>query len=239
MIDRSLNYGRHHIRDFCASVQPVQKILDLGAGHGDDLRVAGQVHPRAHLFAVEVYEPYAKELEAKSVTVLRLNIERDRLPFQDEELDLIIANQVLEHTKELFWIFHEATRALRIGGSFIVGVPNLAALHNRVLLAMGRQPSPIKSNSAHVRGFTRRDLCAFVESVFPGGFALQQYGGSNFYPFPPAVAKPLAKLLPNMAWGIFLRFEKKRAYENEFLEYPVVEQLETNFFRGTDHVSFQ
>jgi len=237
MIDRSLNYGRHHIRNFCASVRPVQKVLDLGAGHGDDLYLAGQMHPLARLYAVEVYEPYAKELEAKAVSVLRLDIERDRLPFQDQELDIVIANQVLEHTKELFWIFHEVTRVLRIGGSFIIGVPNLAALHNRVLLAMGRQPSPIKSNSAHVRGFTRRDLCAFVESVFPAGFALQQYGGSNFYPFPPVLARPLAKLLPNMAWGIFLRLEKKRAYDREFLDYPVAEKLETNFFRGTDQAT--
>lgn len=239
MIDRSLNYGRHHIRRFCGAVNPVQKVLDLGAGHGDDLFLARQVHPRADLYAVEVYEPYAQELEAKSVTVLRLNIERDRLPFADEELDLIIANQVLEHTKELFWIFHEASRVLRIGGNFIVGVPNLAALHNRILLAMGRQPTPIKSNSAHVRGFTRQDLCAFVESVFPGGFALQQFGGSNFYPFPPAVAKPLATLLPNMAWGIFFRFEKKHAYAREFLDYPVSERLETNFFRGADATAVQ
>lgn len=239
MIDRSLNYGRHHIGRFCAAVSSVQKILDLGAGHGDDLYLAKQMHPQADLYAVEVYEAYAKELEAKSVTVLRLNIERDRLPFRDEELDLIIANQVLEHTKELFWIFHEATRALRIGGNFIIGVPNLAALHNRVLLALGRQPSPIKSNSAHVRGFTRRDLCSFVETVFPGGFSLQQYGGSNFYPFSPVVAKPLAKLLPDMAWGIFFRFEKMRAYGQEFLDYPVAQQLETNFFRGVERATFQ
>ena len=38
------------------------------------------------------------------------NIERDDLPLADGQADLIIANQVLEHTKEIFWIFHEVSR---------------------------------------------------------------------------------------------------------------------------------
>ncbi len=108
----------------------------------------------------------------------------------------------------------------------------MAALHNRILLALGRQPSPIKTHSAHVRGFTKRDLLKFVNFCFPDGYQLTDFGGSNFYPFPPFIAKPLAKFLPNMAWGIFLLLEKKRKYNQEFLEYPVKERLETNFYLG-------
>ena len=43
---------------------------------------------------------------------------------------------------------------------------------------------------------------------------------------------PLASLLPNMAWGIFLHFEKQRSYVREFLEHPVKHALETNFYLG-------
>jgi SAM-dependent methyltransferase len=161
-----------------------------------------------------------------------LHIERDRLPFESGPVDLVIANQVPEHTQELFWIAHEVSRMLRVGGSFVVGVPNLASLHNRVLLAFGRQPTPIRSASAHVRGFTRPDLLACFDDCFLGGCRCAGFGGSNFYPFPPVLARPLARAFPTLAWGIFARLVKPSPYERQFLDYPVVHRLETWFHLG-------
>jgi len=231
-IDRSLNYGRHHIEHFLSAAGAYRNVLDIGAGLGTDLLIARACNPQAALHAIEVSDEYARLLADKTIAVHALNIERDWLPFEDGTIDVVIANQILEHIKELFWVLHEVSRVLPVGGKFIIGVPNLAALHNRILLAIGRQPSPLKNNSAHVRGFTKHDLLMLFESCFPGGYHLQQYGGSNFYPFPPVLARPLAALLPNMAWGIFFLFEKKREYRDEFLRYPVQEGLETNFYIG-------
>jgi hypothetical protein len=114
----------------------------------------------------------------------------------------------------------------------IIGVPNLASLHNRLLLLLGKQPTPIQTNSAHIRGFTKGDILKFVDSCFPGGYELKAFGGSNFYPFPPMIARPLARFFPTMAWGIFLLLEKQRDYQREFLEYPIAQRLETNFYVG-------
>jgi len=58
------------------------------------------------------------------------------------------------------------------------------------------------------------------------------FKGSNFYPFPPLLAKPLAKIFPNMAVAIFFLLRKTRSYNNEFIEYPIRMNLETNFFTG-------
>ncbi len=232
MIDRSLNYGRHQIERYLRLAGAYSTVLDIGAGQGDDLQIARGLNPKAHVHAVEVYPEYARMLSEKEIRVHGLNIERDRLPFPDGAVDVVIANQVLEHVKELFWIFHEISRVLPVGGSLILGMPNLAALHNRILLAMGRQPSPLKNNSAHIRGYTKHDVMRFLDSCFPGGYELVAFGGSNFYPFPPVVARPLARLFPNMAWGIFFLFRKQRAYQGEFLAVPVKERLETNFYVG-------
>jgi SAM-dependent methyltransferase len=232
MIDRSLNYGRRQIERFLRSSGEYATVLDIGAGQGDDLLLARSVNPGASVHAVEVCPEYAGRLAEKKILVHALNIEKDRLPFSDGSVDVVIANQVLEHVKELFWIFHEITRVLPVGGKLILGVPNLAALHNRVLLAFGRQPSPLKNNSAHIRGYTKQDIVRFLEGCFPGGYGLISFGGSNFYPFPPVMARPLAKLFPNMAWGIFFLFEKQREYNREFLEFPAKERLETNFYVG-------
>jgi len=232
MIDRSLIYVLHHIASFLRRAGDSSSIVDLGDGQGTDLAIAPVVHPQANLIAVENWPPYVDTLSAKGIAVESLNIERDQLPFADESVDVIIANQVLEHCKEVFWIFSEVSRTLKTGGCFIVGVPNLAALHNRLLLAMGRQPSPIKTASAHVRGYTRQDVEHFVASCFPGGYRVDAFGGSNFYPFPPFLAKPLATIFPNFAWGIFLLLRKVGPYNGEFLKFPVEQGLETNFWLG-------
>jgi len=232
MIDRSLNYGRHHISRFLQQAGTASAIVDLGAGKGADLAAARAVYPQALLHGVESWTPYVETLAAQGIDVVQLDIEHDQLPFADESVDIVIANQVLEHCKELFWIFSEISRTLRPGGCCIIGVPNLAALHNRLLLACGRQPSPTKTASAHIRGFTRRDLEHFLTSCWPGGYKIEGFGGANFYPFPPLLAKPLAALLPNLAWGIFLLLRKNKPYRGEFLDFPKTEQLETNFYTG-------
>lgn len=236
IIDRSLNYGRHQVENFFSTIQKddYKMVLDIGAGHGDDLLIARKFNNNAQLHGIEVYPPYAEELRQTGITVHSLNIETDRLPFTNEALDVVIANQIMEHVKEIFWLLHEISRTLRIGGSLILGVPNLASLHNRLMLLFGEQPSTIQNNSAHVRGYTKKDLFRLLNSCFPGGYKLQLFGGSNFYPLPPAMAKPLAKIFPNAAWSIFLLFRKVKSYDKQFLEFPVVNQLETNFFLGDE-----
>lgn len=231
-IDRTLNYGRHHIYNFLNAAAPYRAVLDVGAGGGYDLALAREVQPDAHLYALEAHRESARYLSKKGITVHALDIERESFPFAAQSMDVVIANQILEHTKELFWIFHQISQVLRDGGSLIIGVPNLAALHNRLLLMFGRQPTSLKNASAHVRGFTKSDILRTLTTVFPDGYVLRNFGGSNFYPFPPILARPLATILPGMAWGIFLRLEKQRPYNREFLEFPSRTELETNFFVG-------
>jgi SAM-dependent methyltransferase len=232
MIDKRLNYGRDIIKSFLINSSPFTTVLDIGAGNGEDLNVAYQINKNAHLHAIEYLVEYAIKLESQNIKVWQLNIERDSFPFLDENVDIIIANQILEHVKELFWILHEMSRITAIGGKIIIGVPNLASLHNRLLLLLGRQPTPIQLQTAHVRGFTLPGLNKFFESCWPGGYELLDFKGSNFYPFPPVMAKPLARIFPSLAWGIFMLYQKKRRYNDEFLKYPAANKLETNFFLG-------
>jgi len=229
VIDRSLNYGRAWISRFLAEAGPLHSVLDLGAGSGHDLLAARVVAPKCRLLGVETLPPAQKALRSLGIQVIDRDLETDRLPLKDASQDVVMLNQVLEHTKEIFWIHQEATRVLKPGGSLIVGVPNLASLHNRFLLLCGRQPTAIKPLSAHVRGFTKHDYMGFLNGAYPGGYELAGYGGSNFYPFPGFLAKPLARLYPNMAWGIFFRLVKRGPYHNEFVDYLKKNPLETNY----------
>jgi ubiquinone/menaquinone biosynthesis C-methylase UbiE len=231
MIDRELNYGRDVIQHQLRRARPYSSVLDIGAGGGSDLLTARIVEPQSKLYAIECNSTNVDRLSSNGIYTYSLNIEQEVIPLAPESIDVIISNQTFEHLKEVFWVLHEASRVLKVGGHFIVGVPNLASLHNRILLAAGQQPTSLKNNSAHVRGYTRSDLINLL-GCFPQGYQLQSWEGSNFYPLPRALARPASRLLPSMAWAIFMLFRKSRAYSTEFLDYVVSAQLETNFFLG-------
>lgn len=230
MIDKKLNYGRHIIEMFSEKISSYKNVCDIGAGNGDDLLIYKKTSPTADLFALEGYAPNIFNLESKGIKTFCHDLEKDRFPFQDESIDVISANQILEHTKEIFWIFHEVTRTLEVGGYLVVAVPNLASLHNRILLLLGKQPTPIQNDSAHIRGYTKSDLIQFLEIW--GGYELVGFKGSNFYPFMPILAKPLAKVFPKMAWSIFFLLKKTKTYHGEFIKWPIDKELETNFYLG-------
>jgi 2-polyprenyl-3-methyl-5-hydroxy-6-metoxy-1,4-benzoquinol methylase len=229
LIDRRLNYGRNNIAAFLRKAAPFSNIVDLGAGLGADLDIAAEICPSAVRFALETYPPNIEVLKQHH-EVISINLEREALPFKDESMDVVMINQVMEHVKEIFWILHEISRVLKVGGHIVIGVPNLASFHNRLLLLLGKQPTVIQNHSAHLRGYTKHDITRMFQMIFPGGYHLEGFRGANFYPFPPVAAKLLAKVLPNGAWSIFFLLKKTRTYQDEFLLHPVLKQLETNFY---------
>lgn len=232
LVDPELNYGRASVCRLASQIPSVRVGVDLGAGSGQDLSNLQSAFPTGEFHAVESFPFFQKQLLSKGFDVHDLDLERDSLPFADESLDLVLTNQTMEHLKEIFWVLHEVSRVLSVGGYLIIGVPNLASLHNRLLLLMGQQPTAIRNNSAHLRGYTGPDLVRLLDSGHPGGYELKASEGANFYPFPPPIARRLAQMFPQMAWGLFMLFQKCRPYEQGFLDYPVNSWLETNFYLG-------
>ena len=115
------------------------------------------------MLGVEVYEGPAAEAEAKGLEVARVDLETGRFPGRTSSVDVVVCNQVLEHLKNIWLPMTEMHRVLRPGGHAVLSVPNLASLHNRVLLALGRQPTSIRVLGPHVRGYAFsefRDLVA-------------------------------------------------------------------------------
>jgi 2-polyprenyl-3-methyl-5-hydroxy-6-metoxy-1,4-benzoquinol methylase len=231
-VDVELNYGRNIIKSFLEQISPLDILVDLGAGGGEDLSIAREISPGADLVGIDCDLDHAIDIQDKNYRVINLNIERDKLPFASESVDVFVANQVMEHIKEIFWIFHEVTRCLKINGHMIIGVPNLASLHNRYLLLLGKQPTQLKNYSAHVRGYTKSDMINFLEEAFPGGYALEGFAGSQFYPFPRFVAEKLSTWFPSMAYSLFFLVRKRKNYGDSFIRYPIEKGLETPFYVG-------
>jgi Uncharacterized protein conserved in bacteria len=228
-VDHGETYGPHVVIKYLGQVQVVKNAVDIGAGSGRDLGYIKDVFPSASLHAIECMPSNIATLESKGISTYAINIETDILPFENESIDLFICNQILEHTKELFFIMHEISRTLKIGGSIIVGVPNVASLHNRIGLLFGKHPTQAKACSAHIRCFSKSDFLLFLQECFPDGYSLTNFSGSQFYPFPRFCSRILARKFPEMAFSIYFLLQKTRAYTGSFLEYPIKASLETNF----------
>lgn len=232
-----LTYGRQIILKWTEQIisdsaaDKTLNILDVGCGKAEELAYLKKKYAsRVNLYALENYEPYRIECVKKGITPSDINIESDPFPFKDEFFDVIIMNQVIEHCKELFFIFSEVSRTLKKGGCLVVGVPNMAAWHDRLALLLGEQPTSIKVLGPHIRGFTKPGFRSFIET--DGYFQLRKTRGSGFYPFPLFAAKLLARLFPTLASGIFFKVQKTER-DGLFIDVLKSRYFETNFYTGT------
>ncbi len=231
-----LSYGRPILAGWAAEQVrglpqgTVPRVLDLGCGQGADLELLAQtVDRKCELLGLEGYAPYREICASKGIETFAINVERDPLPFPDASLDVVLMNQVLEHTKDIFFIFSEVSRVLKPDGAFLLGVPNLAAWHERLLLLLGRQPSGMKVLGPHVRGFTPEGFRKFAEC--DGYFRLDGFRGSAFYPFPAGLSRVLARLFPGLATAVFFRL-RRTDKAGLFVEVLRSRRFETDYYTG-------
>ena len=231
-----LNYGREIIAAMVTlnvkkEMDEPLRILDVGLGTGADLlnmkNIFDSTPPDLH--GIDSYQPNIMRAKANGITVHTVDIERDALPYNTGFFDLVIANQIIEHTKEIFWIFSEISRVLKKGGIVVVGVPNLGSLHNRILLLFGEQPSAIEMLGPHVRGITKRTFKKFITT--DGYYEVLDVKGSNFYPFPEILSKSLSKLFPAMSVSLFFCC-RRTSRDGVFGDVLKTRFFETNFFVG-------
>ncbi len=231
IVDHEESYGRHILEKAIVGLN-IKDCLDLGCGEGNDLEIVKKYNPSAQLFGIDYGKWNFNTLQQKKIIPLAINIENERLPFDNDTFDLIIANQFFEHTKEIFWINHEVFRCLKKGGHLFIGVPNILSLHNRILMMAGHHPTQYKSISAHVRPFSKKDIINFYQTLGKDFCNLKNFWGSQFYPFPKKTARIFSSILPSLSFSIFFLIEKNGDYDSSFIKWPVEVKLETNFFTG-------
>ncbi len=231
IVDHSETYGRHVLEKTVKKLE-VSLALDIGCGQGDDLMIVKNNHPNSKCIGVDYGDWNREKLTERGIESVAINIENQKIPLDEETVDLVIANQVLEHTKEIYWINHEIFRTLKVGGYLYLGVPNVLSLHNRVLGLLGTHPTSSKLISAHVRVFSKNDTFLFYRELASNFAEIDGFYGSQFYPFPKTLARPLASLFPSQAFSIFFVVKKTAKYNGEFIKWLSSHVLETNFYSG-------
>jgi SAM-dependent methyltransferase len=179
------------LRAIRAAAQAPLNVLDVGCWDGERTAVYRDILG-GWARGVEVFPQQIDRARARGIDVASVDLEHQTLPWPDESVDVAVVNQVFEHLKNVWVPMSEIARVIVPGGLLVFSVPNLASLHNRVMLGLGLQPSSIRTFGPHIRGFTFRQARQFVE--FGGFFAVQRAVGVGFYPLPARYAGWLARL---------------------------------------------
>lgn len=197
-------------RDFCRFIRKIGKagsLLDVGCADGvmtvEYSKILGV--PEDCIHGIEVLETYIKK-SCESIRISSINLEKDRFPYSEESFDVIVCNQVLEHLKNIFLLLSEMDRTLKSGGYLAIGIPNLAALHNRILLVLGVQPVCNAITGPHIRCFTHKAFLKFLKSN--SNFRLIATAGSSLYPFPYPIVEFGTYLFPGLSAYTFYLLKK-------------------------------
>ena len=121
-------------------------------------------------------------------------------------------------------------RILKPGGVFIIGVPNLASSHCRLMLLLGMMPPCIETFGPHVRGFTYKDFRWFIESG--EYFKVENFDGSGRFSLLLFISKGMAKAFPKSDVGLFLKVRRTEKKEGRFSDILSTCKLGTNYYVG-------
>ncbi len=234
-VDRNAlyNYGRDVVKDLSAKyVKDMDEysVLDIGTEQGLDLLgVASALGKPSKLYGVENHLPYIKEIEKKGITVFNVDLEQNSIPLPDKSMDLIICNQVIEHLKNIFWVFSEISRILKPGAVAVIGFPNLASITSRIKLLFGIQPGNIRVLSPHVRGYTLNAFKDFI--VTDGYFKVLDHKGDHFHPLPYTLGRPMSKLFPNLSSSLFVVIQRTEK-EGNFIKILDTRNFASQYYTG-------
>ena len=195
------------------------RLLDVGCDDGawtDQLRLKVAIPPD-QVYGLEIVSERADLASAHGFDVRTGDLE-ERWPFADDSMDIVHANQVIEHVKRLDHFVEELKRVLVPQGLALVCTENLASWHNVGALALGYQPfsvtnisslrpignrfalhageAPVGESWQHIHVVT---LTALRDLFLAHGFVIESSWGAGYHPLPRRIASALAALDPRHA----------------------------------------
>ena len=107
---------------------PLNTHLDIGAGSGRLIELFNE-HFGVQSHACD-YTPTLMELNGQTVETVDLNSEK--LPYQDDSFDIVTATELIEHMENYRELITEIYRVLKPGGICILSTPNVLTINSRL-----------------------------------------------------------------------------------------------------------
>jgi SAM-dependent methyltransferase len=157
--DRGFDFvygGEERAEMFRAAVGgPGKRILDLGCRYGALTRF---YLPGNEVVGLDVDRGALAIAAGRGIETCWADVEQ-QLPFDEDEFDVVVAGELLEHIREPAALLREAARVLRPGGMLVGSVPNGFRLKNRLRFLIGTAP---EDNPTHLHLFSPQALLALL-----------------------------------------------------------------------------
>jgi ubiquinone/menaquinone biosynthesis C-methylase UbiE len=98
------------------------KILDVGSGDGA-LKYFLDDYPNIEWQGVDFQERRIRQCENLGYKMIQLDIDKNPLPFPENNFDVVNASHVIEHLEHMTKALQELERVTKPGGLIIIGVP--------------------------------------------------------------------------------------------------------------------
>lgn len=150
-------------------------------------------------------------------------------PLKDASVDIVSADQVIEHLTNVDNFTKEIHRVLKPEGYAVICTENLSSWHNIFALLLGKQAfsqcisskfhvgnpfsphykKPITSTSSqHIHIFTIQGLIDIFEIY---GFKVEKVRGIGYFLFPPSIGKFFERIDPIHAYFLAIKIRKPRS----------------------------
>lgn len=192
-------------------------LLDVGCADGAWTAQVAAAVGTGRVSGLEVTDADRQTAAARGFDVRAGDLEQP-WPFDDGAVDVVHANQVIEHVKRLDHFVGETRRVLTPGGTAVICTENLASWHNVGATALGYMPFSLTNISSkgpvgnpfalhmgepgqadswqHVHVLTLDALVGIFEMH---DFRVTQTFGAGYYPAFGKLARSLTRLDPRHA----------------------------------------
>lgn len=201
-------------------------LLGLGCGLGELTYKVGRKVGADNVIGIDM-EDRLQEAYKKRIKLIKCNL-NNRIPLQDQSVNIISADQIIEHLSNVDLFVEEIFRVLKPGGYAVIGTENLASLHNLFALILGKQAfsqfissrywlgnpftphykKPVRKGMSHVQVFTiqgLKDICEFYN------LKVERVRGIGYFLFLPFWwGKLFEKICPAHASFIAVRVRKSK-----------------------------
>lgn len=118
---------------------PEARILDAGCGNGELTELFAGAVGSDNMFGIEAVSDAAKLAEGRNIRVSLGDME-ERWPFPDDEFNVVVSSQSIEHVGRSRFYVSEMRRVLKPGGYAVIMTTNLACWTNILPLVLGWEP---------------------------------------------------------------------------------------------------
>lgn len=156
---------------------PDAKILDVGVADGYIYR---KITKKYKIFGVDIAENFVKSANENGVRASVCDLEGEKLPYDDDFFDLIVAGETIEHIVNTDFFLSELNRVLKKNGKLIISYPNINSPVGILMMMMFDYPPMFSARfrSPHVRDWTKKTI---KKALGQFGFKIEAIHGVSFY----------------------------------------------------------